>query len=161
MNEKNLSLLSIIFLMFLNNVLIPPLGSGFVTPCMPIVGIIFWLLMNKNILNNYFIFSLGLLNDFLMGTPIGSSSIFYFIVKLFINFLNRRLIKKSFVFEIVKNTLGITVYFFSIYIFIIIYYENYLSLSHFFMSYLLTLSILPIIYIFLIFIKNKKKFNEA
>ena len=112
-------------------------------------------------MNNYIIFFLGLLNDLFIGTPMGSSSLSYFIVKESIFLLESRLKKNGIIFDLVKYTFGLTVYFSFIYTFIIIYFANYPSISYFLMSYFLTLFIFPIIYITLNWIENKIRQDEV
>ena len=96
-----------------------------------------------------------------IGTPIGSSSLFYFTVKESIFLLETRIKKNGVIFDFVKYIFGLTVYFSFTYIFIIIYFANYPAIDYFLMSYLLTLFIFPIIYIILNWIESKMKQNQA
>ena len=96
-----------------------------------------------------------------IGTPIGSSSLFYFIVKGSIFLLEIKLKKSGILIEVVKYIFGLTVYFSFVFIFIIIYFANYPSINYFLMSYLLTLFISPIIYIALSWIENKIRQNQT
>ena len=75
--------------MILNAVIIPPSGYNFATPCLPIVGVIFWIMNEEIILSDYHLFLLGLLNDLIFGTPLGISSILYFLIKTFLNFAKK------------------------------------------------------------------------
>ena len=156
MKNKTLAFFSIFFLIVISSVLRPPVGFSFLTPCFPIAAVLYWIINKANPMNDYHFFLLGLFNDLFLGTPLGSSSIFYFIVKLTINFLDSRFKKNGMINYLGKFIFGITIYYFSIYIFIIIYFANYPSISYFLMSYLLTLFIFPIIYIILQWIENKK-----
>ena len=96
-----------------------------------------------------------------IGTPIGSSSLFYVIVKEIIFLLEIRFKKSGIIFDCVKYIFGLTVYFSFVYVFIIVYFANYPSIEYFLMSYLLTLFIFPIIYITLNWIESKMKQNQA
>jgi len=111
-------------------------------------------------MNDYHFFLLGLLNDLLLGTPLGSSSIFYFVVKLSIYLLESRFKKNNIIYIWGKFIFGITVYYFSIYLFILIYFINHPSISYFLMSYLLTLFTFPLIYIILNWIESKNKKDQ-
>ena len=155
MQNRNLAIISIILLIIIGSVFIPPSGYSFLSPSFSIAGIIYWIIKKKCPLNNYLIFFLGLLNDFFVGTPIGSSSLFYFIVKESFFLLESRLKKSGIVVDLLKYIFALTVYFCIVFIFIIIYFSNYPSINYFFMSYFLTLFIFPIIYIILNWIENK------
>ena len=78
MQNRKLAIISIIFLIIIDSVIIPPTGYSFLSPSLSIAGITYWIIKSKCPLNNYLIFFLGILNDMFTGTPIGSSSIFYF-----------------------------------------------------------------------------------
>ena len=160
MKIKILAFSSVLFLIIFNSLLVPPTGYSFITPSLPVAGIMFWALDKKNLFNNYHFFLLGLLNDLIMGTPLGSSSIFYFIIKLIIDLLKVRLKRNSIFVYIIKSIIGFSGYFISVYIFIIIYYEKYPSISYFFMSFLLTVVIFPIIYTIFKLIDLKSKLDE-
>ena len=161
MQNRNLAIITIILLIIIGSVFIPPSGYSFLSPNLSIAGIIYWIIKKKCPLNNYLIFFLGLLNDFFIGTPIGSSSLFYFIVKESIFLLEIKLKKSGIIFDLLKYIFGLTVYFSLVYIFIIIYFANYPSIDYFLMNYLLTLFIFPVIYIILSWIEGKLKQDLA
>ena len=161
MQNRKLAIISIILLIIIESVIIPPSGYSFLSPGLSIAGIIYWIIKRKCPLNNYLIFFLGILNDMFTGTPIGSSSLFYFIVKESIFLLEIRLKKSGIAFDLVKYIYGLTVYFTFIYIFIIIYFANYPSIDYFLMSYLLTLFVFPIIYMTLNWVESKITQNQV
>ena len=70
-----------ILLIIISSVLIPPSSYSFLTPRFSTAGMIYWIVKKKCPLNNFHILLLGLLNDLFTGTPLGSSQLFYFIVK--------------------------------------------------------------------------------
>tara|TARA_X000000950_G_scaffold55590_1_gene66713 strand:+ start:468 stop:953 length:486 start_codon:yes stop_codon:yes gene_type:complete len=160
MQNRKLAIVSIILLIIISSVFIPPSGYSFLSPIFSIAGVIYWIIKKTCPLNNYLIFFLGLLNDLFIGTPIGSSSLFYFTVKESIYLLETKLKKNGIIFDLVKYIFGLTVYFSITYIFIIIYFNNYPAIDYFLMSYLLTLFIFPIIYITLNWIESKMKQNQ-
>ena len=161
MQYKTLAIVSILLLIIIGSIFIPPSGYTFLSPSLSITGIIYWIMKRESPLNNYHIFFLGLLNDFFIGTPLGSSSLFYFIVKESIFILEARLKKSGIMFDVVIYIYGLTVYFSFVYIFIIIYFANYPAINYFLMSYLLTLFIFPIIYITLNWIESKISQDQA
>ena len=157
MQNRKLAIISIVILIIISSVFIPPSGYSFVSPNLSLAGVIYWIIKRKCPLNNYLIFFLGLLNDLFIGTPIGSSSLFYFLVKESILLLEIRFKKSGIMFDLLKYIFGITIYFSFVYIFIIIYFSSYTSINYFLMSYLLTLFIFPIIYITLSWIESKMR----
>ncbi len=159
MKNVTLPFFSIFFVIVISSVLKPPVGYSFLTPCFTIAAIIYWISNKKYLMNDYHFFLLGLFNDFFIGTPLGSSSIFFFIVKISIYFLDSRFKENSIMKNIRKFVFGITIYYFSIYLFIVIYFTKSPSISYFLMSYLLTLFVFPIMYIILSWIENSKKQN--
>ena len=102
---------------------------------------------------------MGLLNDLFIGTPIGSSSLFYFFIKGSVFLLENKIKKNELFFFSLKYIISLTVYFFYIYIFIMIYFDNYPSINYLLMSYLLTLFIFPLIYISFNWIESKMKLS--
>ena len=161
MQNRKLAIISIVILIIISSVFIPPSGYSFVSPNLSLAGVLYWIIKRKCPLNNYLIFFLGLLNDLFIGTPIGSSSLFYFLVKESILLLEIRFKKSGIMFDLLKYIFGITIYFSFVYIFIIIYFSSYTSINYFLMSYLLTLFIFPIIYITLSWIESKMKQNQV
>ena len=75
--------------------------------------------------------------------------------------LEIRLKKSGILFDLVKYIFGLTVYFSFVYIFIIIYFDNYPSIDYFLMSFLLTLFVFPIIYITLNWVESKMIQNQV
>lgn len=161
MKDRNLAIISIILLIIIGSVLRPPSGYSFLTPTLSIAGLIYWIAKKKCPLNNFHILFLGLLNDLFTGTPLGSSILFYFIVKESIFMIEDRFKKNSIGFYLVKCIFGLTIYFSFMYLFIIIYFSNYPAINYFLMSYLLTLSILPIIHIIFNWIENKIRQDQV
>ena len=161
MQNRKLAIISIVFLIIIDIVIIPPSGYSFLSPSLSIAGIMYWIIKKKCPLNNYLIFFLGLLNDMFTGTPLGSSSLLYFIVKESIFLLEIRFKKSGITSDLVKYIYGLTVYFSFIYIFIIIYFDNYPSIDYFLMSFLLTLFVFPIIYITLNWVESKMIQNQV
>ena len=161
MQNRKLAIVSIIFLIIIDSVVIPPSGYSFLSPSLSIAGIIYWIIKRKCPLNNYLIFFLGLLNDMFIGTPLGSSSLLYYIVKESIFLLEIRLKKSGIISDLVKYIYALTVYFSLIYIFIIIYFDNYPSIDYFLMGFLLTLFVFPIIYITLNWVESKMTQNQV
>ena len=155
MKNRTLAFFSIFFLIAISSLLRPPTGFSFSTPCLPITAIIYWITNKAKPMNSYHFFLLGLLNDLFLGTPLGSSSILYFIVKISIDYLESRFKKNNTINFLAKFVSGITIYYLFIYIFIIIYFANNPSISYFFMSYVLTLFTFPPIYIILNWIESK------
>ena len=161
MQDRNLAIISVILLIIMGSVFMPPSGYNFLSPNFSIAGIIYWIIKRKCPLNNYLFFFLGMLNDLFIGTPLGSSPLFYFVVKESVYLLDARVKKSGIIFDFVKYIYSLTVYFCFSYIFIIIYFNNYPSFDYFLMSYLLTLFVFPTIYISLNWVESKMRQNQV
>ena len=83
MKYRTLAFFSILLLIVISSVITPPRGYSFLTPNLSIAGIIYWIIKKEFSLNNYHLFLLGLLNDLIMGTPLGSSTLSIFKKEVF------------------------------------------------------------------------------
>ena len=138
---------SLIFIM-INSTIIPIQGYSFINPSISIVCFIYWCLRSEKYQFNLLqVFLLGILNDSLLGTPLGSSSLLFLLTRVFMSKLQSRLKLNTFKSEIITILLSIIFYFFISYIFIIIYFKAYSNISYYLMSFLLTLSVYPIFHI--------------
>lgn len=138
---------TLIFIM-INSTIIPIQGYSFINPSVSIVCFIYWSLRRDRFQFNLLqVFLLGILNDFLLGTPLGSSSLLFILTKILLSNLQFRLRLKAnqFILEIITVSLSIIFYFLISYIFIIIYFKVYSNLNYYIMSFFLTISIYPII----------------
>ena len=140
-------LLSCFFFTLLNNVIIPPAGYSFITPCLSISCFVYWVFNRSPNFYNIHIFFLGIFNDLIFGTPLGGSSLIYLVIKSFLFYIDSRFNFQNFIFEIIKGCLGISIYYLLLYFFIIIYFDLFPSISYFIMSFLLTLFSYPIVYV--------------
>ena len=131
------------------NSTIPPIqGYSFINPSVSIVCFIYWCLRSKKYQFNLLqVFLLGILNDSLLGTPLGSSSLLFLLTRIFLLNLHARLKFNIFISEVITILLSIIFYFFMSYIFIIIYFKAYSNISYYFMSFFLTLSVYPIFHV--------------
>jgi len=136
---------SFIFIM-INSTIIPIQGYSFINPSISIVCFIYWCLRSEEFQFNLLqVFLLGVLNDFLLGTPLGSSSLLFLLTNIFLFKIKARLKFNTFISEIMIISLSIIFYFFISYIFIIIYFKLYSNLNYYIMSFFLTIAIYPII----------------
>tara|TARA_Y100000389_G_scaffold194389_1_gene224314 strand:- start:49 stop:549 length:501 start_codon:yes stop_codon:yes gene_type:complete len=152
MRKKNFINLIPIFsslLFIIVNSTIPPIqGYSFINPSVSIVCFIYWCLRDEEYQFNLLqIFLLGVLNDSLLGTPLGSSSLLFLLTRVFLSELQVRLKFNKFISEIIIISLSIIFYFFISYIFLIIYFKAYSNIGYYFMSFLLTLFVYPIFHI--------------
>ena len=137
---------SIFIFIMINSTIIPIQGYSFINPSISIVCFIYWCLRSEEYQFNLLqVFLLGVLNDFLLGTPLGSSSLLFLLTNIFLFKIKARLKFKTFISEIIIISLSIIFYFFISYIFIIIYFKVYSNLNYYIMSFFLTIAIYPII----------------
>lgn len=165
---KNLSILNLIpfsssFILILICSTVTPLqGYSFTNPSVSIACLIYWCIRKEtfhlNLLQTFF---LGILNDCLLGTPLGSSSLFFILTRLLLLRLQNRLNFISFISEIVTVLFSIIFYYLIVYFFIIIYFKAYANLSYYFMNFLLTLFIYPIIHTMFNWLFTNAKIKDA
>jgi len=144
MRKKNFINLIPIFsslLFIIVNSTIPPIqGYSFINPSVSIVCFIYWCLRDEEYQFNLLqIFLLGVLNDSLLGTPLGSSSLLFLLTRVFLSELQVRLKFNKFISEIIIISLSIIFYFFISYIFLIIYFKAYSNIGYYFMSFFINL----------------------
>jgi rod shape-determining protein MreD len=138
---------SLLFIM-INSTIPPVQGYSFINPSVSIVCLIYWCLRSEKYQFNLLqVFLLGFLNDCLLGTPLGSSSLLFLLTRVFMSKLKPRLKLNTLKSEIITILLSIIFYFLISYIFIIIYFKAYSNISYYLMSFLLTLSVYPIFHI--------------
>ena len=63
---------------------------------LPIIIIYFWILKRPSILGTGHIFTAGLVNDVVMGTPLGISSLSYLVVCFFSNYVRNKSVNTTF-----------------------------------------------------------------
>ena len=56
MQDRTLAIISVLSLIIIGSIFIPPSGYSFSSPCLSIAGIIYWMIKRKSSLNNYHIF---------------------------------------------------------------------------------------------------------
>ena len=56
-------------------------GFAEVSPLLPLIGIYYWSIYRPELLPSSMVFTIGLLNDVLMGTPLGVSPLVYLLVQ--------------------------------------------------------------------------------
>ncbi len=139
----------------------PPQGYSFITPSVSIVCLIYWSLrknfLHMNLLQTFF---LGILNDCMMGTPIGSSSLLFILTRVFLLRLEKRVFTSIYITDIITVFFSIIFYYLSVYIFVLIYFDSYTNINFHFMSFLLTLFLYPIIYTILNRLFNNTKIED-
>ena len=137
---------SLIFIM-INSTIIPIQGYSFINPSVSVVCFIYWCLRKNNFhFNLVQTFLLGVMNDLLLGTPLGSSSLLFIVTRIFLLKLQGRLKFTTFISEKITILCSIIFYYLIVYFFIIIYFKAYLDINYYFMSFLLTLFIYPIVH---------------
>ena len=143
-------LFSSLLLIMVNSTIPPVQGYSFINPSVSITCFIYLCLRREKYQFNLLqVFLLGVLNDCILGTPLGSSSLLFLLTRIFLSKLQLRLKFNRFISEIITVTLSIIFYFFISYIFIIIYFKAYSNISYYIMSFFLTLLIYPILHIIL------------
>ena len=63
MQVRTFAIITVTILIIIGSVFIPPSGYSFLSPSLPIAGIIYWIIKKNSPLNKYHFFFLGILND--------------------------------------------------------------------------------------------------
>ena len=142
---KTIPLVTSFFLIILNNSIPPPPGYGFVIPSISIVCLIYWSLKKISDFNVLDAAIIGLLSDFIIGTPIGSSVLLFIFTRTFLLWLCSRIDKNNSLINSVIIFLSISFYYFFSYIFIILYFNKQPVIKNYLMGYILTLFLYPLV----------------
>ena len=163
--KRKVPIISSIILILISNVLPIPAGTSFSLPFIPILCIVGWTLLLRNLFGVLTVFSIGLISDFIIGTPLGSYSLIFILVYILLNYLILKFRSKNFFFSYLISTLAILFFYIFQTLFILFYFKLLLDFKYFFYSLMLTISLFPAIYIFQVWIYNlfklKLLFHEA
>ena len=124
-----------------------PTGFALNIPAISIISIVFWILHLGKYFNKYDIFFLGILNDVLVGTPLGSFSLIYILISLLANYLKYKTDGMNIIFHFLIAFFIILTLDISFNIALIILNQQIPSLSYIFFKYLLTISLYPAFFI--------------
>jgi len=124
-----------------------PTGFALNMPAISIISIVFWTLHLGKYFNKYDIFFLGILNDCLVGTPLGSSSLIYILISLLASYLKYKTAGMNIIFHFLIGFFIILTSDIIFNITLIILNQQIPSLSYMFFKYLLTISLYPAFFI--------------
>ncbi len=134
-----------------------PLDFMFLNSIRPAIGIIcvyFWLQHRPDLFNLWSVFGVGLIDDFVSSSPLGSNVFELLLMYVLVNNTSRFLNAKPFVvlwYGFMALSL-ITVL--SRWLVVSVYYGQFLPLSMLFFSYMVTIAAYPLISLLLAFVQN-------
>ena len=126
----------------------PPHGYAMTFSFIPLICILFWSLVLCRLFGTIQLLFIGIITDFLMGTPIGSYLLLFSIIR-FIAFKVREKFKLQLFYEhILAATFLILVFYFLNNLFLFIYYSKIILSEYFILNIILTIFLYPVFAVF-------------
>lgn len=135
-----------------------PLGFFSLNGIRPMVGVAcvyFWLQHRPDIFNLWSVFCLGLWDDILSASPLGSCIFGMLLMYMLVNLTSRFFNAKPFIVLWYGFMLLLLVTMFGKWLLISVYYSRFLPLSMLCFGYMITIAIYPLLSLLLAFIQNK------
>ncbi len=162
---RKIPFFSVLIFNFMSATISVPAGFALNIPAISIISIVFWILHLGTHFNKYDIFFLGILNDILVGTPLGSFSLIYILISLLANYLKYKTTGRNSIFHFLIAFFIILTSDIIFNITLIILNQQMPSLSYILFNYLLTISLYPAFFIIFRWIyditKLKKYYAEV
>ena len=136
------------FISFISSTIVPPHGYAMTFSFIPLICILFWSLVLGRLFGTIQFLFIGIITDFLMGTPTGSYLLLFTIIR-YISFKVRERFKLKFFYEnILAATFLILVFYFLNNLFLFIYYSKIIISEHFMLNIILTIFLYPAFAVF-------------
>ncbi|MBR2033815.1 MAG: rod shape-determining protein MreD [Alphaproteobacteria bacterium] len=134
---------------------------GGISPALGIVAAYFWLQHRPDLFNLWSMFLLGLIDDFVSSSPLGSNIFEMLLLYVLVNNTSRLLNAKPFVVLWCGFAALSLVTLLGRWLVVSVYYSQFLPLSMLFFSYLVTIAIYPLVSLLLAFVQNSFMKDEA
>lgn len=134
-----------------------PLDVIFFNSIRPAIGIIcvyFWLQHRPDLFNLWSVFGLGLIDDVISSSPLGSNIFELLLMYVLVNNTSRFLNAKPFIVLWYGFVVLSLVTVLSRWLVVSVYYGQFLPLSMLFFSYTVTIAVYPLISLLLAFVQN-------
>lgn len=125
-----------------------------IRPAMGMICVYFWLQHRPDLFNLGSVFCLGVLDDVVTSSPLGSNIFELLLMYVLVNNTSRLLNAKPFIVLWYGFALLSLVTMFSRWLIVSVYYSQFLPLSMLFFSYMATIAVYPLISLLLAFIQN-------
>ncbi len=134
-----------------------PLNVVFWGSLRPAIGaacVYFWLQHRPDLFNLVSVFCLGLLDDVISTSPLGSNILEMLLMYVLVNNTSRLLNAKPFIVLWYGFALLLLLTMFVRYLVVSIYYSHFLPPSLMFFSYMVTIAVYPLVSLLLAFVQN-------
>ena len=125
-----------------------------IRPAMGMICVYFWLQHRPDLFNLWSVFFLGVLDDVVTSSPLGSNIFELLLMYVLVNNTSRFLNAKPFIVLWYGFALLALVTIFSRWLIVSVYYSQFLPLSMLFFSYMVTIAVYPLISLLLAFVQN-------
>ena len=98
---KLIPFLITILVITISSTIHPPQGYGMTNPFIPLVCIVYWLLLEEEVLGIFHFFIIGVYTDLILGSPLGGYLLLFTILKYISFKLKRKFLINSFLKNIV------------------------------------------------------------
>lgn len=125
-----------------------------IRPAMGMICVYFWLQHRPDLFNLWSVFFLGVLDDVVTSSPLGSNIFELLLMYVLVNNTSRFLNAKPFIVLWYGFALLALVTMLSRWLIVSVYYSQFLPLSMLFFSYMVTIAVYPLISLLLAFVQN-------
>ena len=137
-----------ILLLFISSTIFPPQGYAMTFSFIPLICILFWCLVLGRLFGPVQFFFVGIITDFLMGTPIGSYLLLFSLIRYFTLKVREKFNIKLFYENILAATFLIILFYFLNNLFLLIYYSKIIVSEFFLLNIISTIFLYPAIAVF-------------
>ena len=137
-----------ILLLFISSTIFPPQGYAMTFSFIPLICILFWCLVLGRLFGPVQFFFVGIITDFLMGTPIGSYLFLFSLIRYFTLKVREKFNIKLFYENILAATFLIILFYFLNNLFLLIYYSKIIVSEFFILNIISTIFLYPAIAVF-------------
>ena len=132
----------------------PPQGYGMTFSFIPVICIIFWSLQIGKFLGIFQCLFIGILTDFLLGTPLGSNILLFSVIRFISLKAKEKFQIDSFFLNILSSIPLIILFFILNILFYAIYYSTFIINEYYVLNIILTILLYPALAVFFQWIYN-------
>ena len=142
---KLIPFLITILVITISSTIHPPQGYGMTNPFIPLVCIVYWLLLEEEVLGIFHFFIIGVYTDLILGSPLGGYLLLFTILKYISFKLKRKFLINSFLKNIVAALFLIIIFYLINNLFLMIYYTKIVFSEFFVLNIMSTILLYPVI----------------
>ena len=131
-----------------SSTILPPHGYAMTFSFIPLICILFWSLVLGRLFGSIQFLFIGIITDFLMGTPTGSYLLLFSIIRYITFKVKERFELKFFYENILAASFLILVFYFFNTLFLFVYYSKIIISKYFMLNIILTIFLYPAFAVF-------------